>query len=362
MNIRNAKSFMFYVIVALMVYTFIGILRLNMSTTTTATRIIIDSNIIVSNYIDNSENDLIFKVASPDKEVESNYLRTLDKDPYIDAEDLRKTLHTKVYNTLTDQELIVYYQRENISEELFKNTLNINQDRKLLSKLFPGSNEMSDRVTDQLRLKLNVTETKTILYWSLRDRLPPNTLKTNNCNVQQCILTHDLSSIRKADAIVFKDEIPWETKDTFGIKDHQLLIVSQIESSLNNPVISKGAKANWSATYRKDSVLSTPYGRFKSYLNVSNLPLEVDRNYAENKTELVAWIASNCGGHNNRYHYVKSLQKHIDVDVYGKCGNKQCQKDECFHLLKKKYKFYLAFENSNCKDYVTEKLFFNALQ
>ena len=31
-------------------------------------------------------------------------------------------------------------------------------------------------------------------------------------------------------------------------------------------------------------------------------------------------------------------------------------------MLQKKYKFYLAFENSNCRHYITEKFFYNALQ
>jgi hypothetical protein len=55
--------------------------------------------------------------------------------------------------------------------------------------------------------------------------------------------------------------------------------------------------------------------------------------------------------------------RYIPVDIYGKCSNLSCARDgRCWQMLGQKYKFYLAFENSNCKDYITEKLFWNAFE
>ena len=39
----------------------------------------------------------------------------------------------------------------------------------------------------------------------------------------------------------------------------------------------------------------------------------------------------------------------------------RAQGNKCFNMLNTDYKFYLAFENSNCRDYITEKFFVTGL-
>uniref|UniRef100_T1JFI9 Fucosyltransferase n=1 Tax=Strigamia maritima TaxID=126957 RepID=T1JFI9_STRMM len=118
-------------------------------------------------------------------------------------------------------------------------------------------------------------------------------------------------------------------------------------------------KFNWTATCRHDSDIVTPYGKFVPYNpNVKFLPLKL--NYALNKTRKVAWFVSNCWAHNERLAYAQELARFIPVDIYGMCGHKECQRNEmakCMKMLDKDYKFYLAFENSYCEDYITEKLY-----
>jgi len=63
-----------------------------------------------------------------------------------------------------------------------------------------------------------------------------------------------------------------------------------------------------------------------------------------------------------RNEYIRRLQNYISVDVYGGCGNLTCERDkqrDCREMMGRDFKFYIAFENSMCFDYVTEKMFYN---
>ena len=80
----------------------------------------------------------------------------------------------------------------------------------------------------------------------------------------------------------------------------------------------------------------------------------------QGKTKQVLWIVSNCK-HTSwpRMDFVQTLQRYVPVDIYGRCGNLTCTPRmslNCTVDLVRKYKFYLALENSECEEYITEKV------
>ncbi|XP_022897122.1 glycoprotein 3-alpha-L-fucosyltransferase A-like isoform X1 [Olea europaea var. sylvestris] len=77
------------------------------------------------------------------------------------------------------------------------------------------------------------------------------------------------------------------------------------------------------------------------------------------KTEsaLAAAFISNCAARNFRLQALVALEKsNIKIDSYGGCHRNRNGRVEKVETLKR-YKFCLAFENSNEEDYVTEKFF-----
>lgn len=88
------------------------------------------------------------------------------------------------------------------------------------------------------------------------------------------------------------------------------------------------------------------------------------KNKLQSKKTAAVWFVSHCDTPIQREQFVQKLKEELDkyklnVDVFGRCGNLKCPKDkreECHALIESDYYFYLAFENSMCEDYVTEKL------
>ncbi|XP_037556857.2 alpha-(1,3)-fucosyltransferase C [Dermacentor silvarum] len=77
----------------------------------------------------------------------------------------------------------------------------------------------------------------------------------------------------------------------------------------------------------------------------------------QGKRRMAIWPVSHCNTFGKRELFVRELRKHMDVDIIGNCGNRQGCRDNCWKNFSSEYFFYLSFENSPCRDYVTEKLF-----
>ncbi|XP_053386264.1 alpha-(1,3)-fucosyltransferase C-like [Mercenaria mercenaria] len=149
---------------------------------------------------------------------------------------------------------------------------------------------------------------------------------------------------------------------------------------------------NWTMTYRMDSDIPYVYGSVipnkvdKNYVIqsieinnnfrnigmnasldekvISNYNGDVNKNYSDifrQKTETALWFVNHCRTSSKREVYASELAKYTNVTKVGKCNmnrSSSCPKrGNCTTVLAKKYKFYLAFENSLCTDYITEKAF-----
>lgn len=134
-------------------------------------------------------------------------------------------------------------------------------------------------------------------------------------------------------------------------------------------------------TYRQDSDIVHDYGRYITrnlshtirddqavdfYLsskdNRSTFDTKIEFQTRKNK---ILWFVSNCRTQTKRHEIAKTLAESFPVDQYGQCSHKDKKQNHIstddFERRLFEYKFYLAFENANCQDYITEKAFYNAL-
>ena len=186
---------------------------------------------------------------------------------------------------------------------------------------------------------------------------------------KNCLLTYDKSWIKEASGVVFHGRDVEEHRNGYysarhlrevkrGLPSTQKWIFLSHENPWKDINVYKPYDGvfNWTATFNRKSNVFIPYQRYALKMK----PQKVERNYAREKTGLVAWGVSNCRS-KLRLDYARHLQRYMNVTVYGNCNCFFLKRRSCKHFNVdcqkeiSKYKFYLAFENDFCDDYVTEK-------
>lgn len=211
--------------------------------------------------------------------------------------------------------------------------------------------------------QVNISSQTIKITWFRRPHWLPSSFNFSQCDFTNCTLSDNRSYMDNSHAVIFHSR--FLSKVVPKKRNGQIWIIWTLESPANDGDLREKwrKEMDWSATYRTDSDIYV-----QRMLKLRDKPIV--RNYSEifrKKTKLVSWTVSNCKTPSKRRKYVEELKKYIDIDIYGRrCGgnNEFCKKKTemgCHVSLSSDHKFHLGFENSICKEYITEKVFFNFL-
>lgn len=192
-----------------------------------------------------------------------------------------------------------------------------------------------------------------------------HTFHFQGCREARCVLT---AQNRRADVVLFHMTdvlMGWWTHAPHKQPGQVWVLYTQESPSTTlwhpSPVLD--GFFNWSMTHQRDSDVVINYNdgcRWKRRTHVKERP----GGYLKGRLKEAYIVTSNCRTASDRMEYIREMQKHIRIDVFGACGTPcSSRRDKCnFTSMAREYKFYLAFENSLCKDYLSEKFFRNALK
>ena len=212
------------------------------------------------------------------------------------------------------------------------------------------------------------TKPKTILFWTSYYGMARWNIKSGKevCGPYTCILSYDKKQYSTASALMFHHRTDWLLRlptDRPRIPWQRWVLYNR-ESSWWGPKGEALRKAdnlfNWTMGFRHDNDITIPTAvtikrPFKG-------GFDPNKNYMEGKTGEIVDLMSACiyyphPGYESRRKYIEFVQKNgLNFDMYGKCG-KSCA-GSCSKVLEK-YKFVIAFENSLCDEYISEKPYVN---
>ena len=199
----------------------------------------------------------------------------------------------------------------------------------------------------------------------LEDTQKFTNFKGKPCRVQNCIVSYKKEDFPSSDVVIFHGrDLPTVTtlhKLHNKRPPNQAWVFFILESPAHSPDTGQyDGLFNWTMTYRRDSDVYHPYG-FYTPLEANDKKPDMSKDYSLGKDKLIVWTVGNCAG--KRFSYVDKLKHFVKVDIFGACGSNGCPRNSksCSKHLGT-YKFQLAFENTECVDYVTEKYWGSPLE
>ncbi|XP_071849801.1 alpha-(1,3)-fucosyltransferase fut-1-like [Apostichopus japonicus] len=146
----------------------------------------------------------------------------------------------------------------------------------------------------------------------------------------------------------------------------QIWLYSTPESAFTSPPTASRKREledlqfNMTFGYHSKSEVYAPFGAYIPF----NVSIDFPTNVTTGKSPEVAtvsWASSHCHhSYWNRTALVYFLSKFIDIEMYGGCGNHKIPRNSGGSKILRTHRFYLAFENTCCSEYITEK-FWKAL-
>lgn len=187
----------------------------------------------------------------------------------------------------------------------------------------------------------------------------------------QCKWSCSNKKLAEADAIIFHaydlqyyhGTIPNRT-DT---KPNSIWILwSDEPPSMVDYSLFKSYEFNWTISYKINSEISVgSYGLFSKREDVwSNDEYnEWIKKQFNQRLNGALWFVSNCNARQRlNYYYDLRKQQNTTVEGYGRCvdyypGHLCGAGTQCEYDYMSQYKYYLSFESTTCRDYITEKFY-----